>query len=847
MKKLAAQAPGNVWEFKDIQRLSATTEILEADSQTQVKVVLLIFDQIARIRDRLGPPTDEWDGRYANLQWATRFPRAAVALLPRLLSRKVPFCPGDFVHMAERTAHLERISTWTLPHLNRLLTLLERHVQDSGMSPQLDKAVLRMGKALEWVGNAPERKLGARLARLRAGPAQTPLEPGEAWSDRALEDIDAMPNKRKMAWCEFLAHCQKASGGKPTGKWRAEAEKLLSTVGWDRFGQRVLQWFPSVDKPRTEPVAAWSEWEPDPNQLIIDPHADILRGLAWCCGFREDRGLARALTALAISAYRKVPRLGPRAVRVGNACVWALGNMPGMEGLGQLALLKVRVKFGTAQKGIEKALSATAQRVGLPRDELEEMAVPAYGLSEVGLRRERLDDYTAELRVTGTASTELAWIRPDGKRQKSVPASVKKNQADDLAELKRAAKDIQKMLPAQRERIDQLHLQQKSWPYDIWRQRYLDHPLLGTIARRLIWRFSKGKRSADGIFWDGRIASRESRELEWLGTGAHVELWHPIGNSSDNIRNWRRWLEDHQVRQPFKQAHREVYLLTDAERQTRVYSNRFAAHILRQHQFNALCAARGWKNKLRLLVDDEYPPASLSLPKWNLRAEFWVEGAGEDYGTDTNEAGVYHCLATDQVRFYPIDAAQRRAHAGGGGYYTHGLEGSDAPILLADVPSLVLSEVMRDVDLFVGVASVGNDPGWADGGPDGRYREYWTGYAFGQLSETAQTRKQVLERLIPRLKIAGQCSFLDRFLVVRGQRRTYKIHLGSGNVLMQPDDQYLCIVPGRSAADRPVADKLHLPFEGDRTLPIVLSKALLLAEDHKIKDETILSQIGART
>ena len=43
------------------------------------------------------------------------------------------------------------------------------------------------------------------------------------------------------------------------------------------------------------------------------------------------------------------------------------------------------------------------------------------------------------------------------------------------------------MLPAQRERIDSLFLLQKRWPLETWRQRYLDHPLVGTIARRLIW------------------------------------------------------------------------------------------------------------------------------------------------------------------------------------------------------------------------------------------------------------------------------------------------------------------------------------------------------------------------
>ena len=55
--------------------------------------------------------------------------------------------------------------------------------------------------------------------------------------------------------------------------------------------------------------------------------------------------------------------------------------------------------------------------------------------------------------------------------------------------------------------------------------------------------------------------------------------------------------------------------------------------------------------------------------------------------------------------------------------------------------------------------------------------------------------REVLDRLIPRLKIAGRCTLADRFLIVRGDRRSYKIHLDSGNILMEPNDQYLCIVP----------------------------------------------------
>ena len=99
-----------------------------------------------------------------------------------------------------------------------------------------------------------------------------------------------------------------------------------------------------------------------------------------------------------------------------------------------------------------------------------------------------------------------------------------------------------------------------------------------------------------------------------------------------------------------------------------------------------------------------------------------------------------------------------------------------------------------------------------------------------------------MEKLIPRLKIAAQCELTDKFLVVRGEIRTYKIHLGSGNILMEPNDQYLCIVENRSVGKSETATQF-LPYEGDQRLAIILSKAFLLAEDKKITDETITRQL----
>ncbi len=76
-----------------------------------------------------------------------------------------------------------------------------------------------------------------------------------------------------------------------------------------------------------------------------EENAHALRGLLWLTQVLPRRDeLARAITAVALSAYRKVPRIGCRAVRVGNAAVYALSEMGSTDAVGQLAVLKVRVK-----------------------------------------------------------------------------------------------------------------------------------------------------------------------------------------------------------------------------------------------------------------------------------------------------------------------------------------------------------------------------------------------------------------------------------------------------------------------------------------------------------------------
>ena len=308
------------------------------------------------------------------------------------------------------------------------------------------------------------------------------------------------------------------------------------------------------------------------------------------------------------------------------------------------------------------------------------------------------------------------WRGPGGEEQKTTPAALK--ESPGLAEVKAAAKELRKALSTERARVESLLAEDVAWSYADWREAYRDHPLVGVLARRLYWRF------------DGEVALGEDAPEQ----AEEVRLWHPATATAEEVQALRRALLERELVQPFKQAYREVYLLAPAERETRVYSNRFAAHVLHYPQTYALLKERGWGgNALGPWDGGDATAVYKELRGPGLRVEWFLHNA--EAAWDGGPLAPF--ATTDQVRFRPL--RPRNAE----------------PIALEDVPPLVFSEAMRDVDLFVGVSSVGADPTWGDRGPDA-HLGYWNEFSFGELDESAEIRREVLAGLIPKLKIADR-------------------------------------------------------------------------------------------
>ncbi|MCJ8314764.1 MAG: DUF4132 domain-containing protein [Saccharospirillaceae bacterium] len=729
---------------------------------------------------------------------------------------------------------------YTKRPLGGFVNQIEKHVKRNGLTPfsRLQIQDLIKGSAFGNILKGAEnlhtydlqsliksaKKLSGLLLDKSDSTSEVPIyQFGSGPMGRIFNDsINGLESKSK--WHTLFYHLSCASGGKPNKKFIIGVNPLIDDIGKDNFKSLANFWFEKLSRLKVETEVKESicrnqTYTYEIQQYIEHYSHNVIKGLLWSMSRFHDQRSLKNIALVAEKCFQKIPGVGPAAAGIGNAAIYTLAQSKGLNGISHLSRLKLSIKQNNTQKLIQNYIDEQALKQGIKSSQIEEIAASDFGLINA-VRIEKFEDYTFQLSITKVGEVLQQWIKPDGSIQKTLPKFIKDSAklSEKLKKLKDIAKQIKQSSSTQRDRIDRLYTENLKWNREDFEKYYLNHGLISVIANKLIW-------NIDGqpfMYIDTKWVNTNKQEIT-LHDDAVIQLWHPIDSETHCVLAWRDFLEEQNIKQPFKQAYREIYLLTDAEINTRIYSNRMAGHILKQHQFNSLAATRGWKYSLLGCYDDgrDGEIASKKIPDSNLTAQFWINEIIDD--TDSfNEAGIWYYIATDQIRF---------------------INELDEPVELIDIPPLVLTEIMRDVDLFVGVASVGNDPAWQDGGPDARpeYRDYWQSYSFGDLTEIAKTRKSVLERLIPRLKIKDKVTIDGKFLLVTGTKHTYKIHIGSGNILIAPQDSYLCIVPGRGKDSN--VDKLFLPFEGDNGLSIVLSKAFLLVADDKITDPTILSQL----
>ncbi len=355
------------------------------------------------------------------------------------------------------------------------------------------------------------------------------------------------------------------------------------------------------------------------------------------------------------------------------------------------------------------------------------------------------------------------------KALKSVPAALKK----DPAYL-----DLQADLKTWR---DQQSRARATLEESMVRQDQLDLEELATLAKNPVFAPLLGPlvyQVGDRIDYLDALVKDQVQ-------GAAV-LAHPLQLKNAGVwEKFQRDLFDRQIRQPFKQVFRELYSPTAKELATGTTSDRYSGYQVKPAQTMGLLKSKGWTAYFEAGIQKVCRREKIIARIDSMNT--WLP----PFGVESAPLGI--------VTFTP-----RHSHD---------------PLFIKDVPPILFSEVMRDLDLVVSVAFAGGvDP---------------------ETSLSTIEMRTAVAREAVRLFKLDNVTFKENHAFIQGKRAEYTLHMGSGviHVMAQGALNVAAVLSQHRG-------RVFLPFADDdpRTAEII-TKILIFARDGELKDPAILAQL----
>ena len=390
-----------------------------------------------------------------------------------------------------------------------------------------------------------------------------------------------------------------------------------------------------------------------------------------------------------------------------------------------------------------------------------------------------IEETKVELVVNDAGKADIL-VEKNGKAQMSIPKALQKNKA--IIQLKEAKSYLSKQYSRARLSLENAMINEDAFA-KAELKNIMKHPIVKPMLSKLV--LCNTTTNVSGFWNDGTLVNFDNKTHTLSDEDALV-IAHPSHlYTSVQWDVYQRFLFENSIVQPFKQVFRELYVITENERETSTRSERYQGHQIQPKKTIALLRSRGWTVNYQEGLQKVYH-------KHGFMASMYA--MADWYSPADVEAPTLEYVTFTALKDYK-------------------------PIPLAAINPLIFSEIMRDVDLVVSVAHVGGiDP---------------------EASHSTMQMRAVLAKESARLFKLNNIEVKERHILIKGTLGDYNIHLGSGNV--SKDSLFLSIIPVHSQH----LGRLFLPFiDDDPKTAEIISKMKLLAEDDKIQDPTVLAQIN---
>ncbi len=307
------------------------------------------------------------------------------------------------------------------------------------------------------------------------------------------------------------------------------------------------------------------------------------------------------------------------------------------------------------------------------------------------------------------------------------------------------------------------------------------HPIISSILKNILFVSDENI----GLLNGSELINYNNKSKK-LKSNSMLKIAHPIVLLENNCwAQWQEYLMKESIIQPFKQIFREIYTLTKDETKEKGITYRFGGYQIDKTRAFGILKTRGW-------LVSEYQGFEKVNHKENIRIELYSYA---DWFTPSE----IESPSIEKVEFIDNKTNEK--------------------IDITKMSKVLYSETMRDLDLVVSVAYVGGvDP---------------------MLNHsTIEMRKRILTHNLELFNIKNY-KFENNHIMIEGKLNSYSLHLGSA-IIHTKNKGMLPIFPVHSQH----RGHIFLPFiDSDPKTSEIISKALMLAEDDKIKDPSVLMHL----
>ena len=388
----------------------------------------------------------------------------------------------------------------------------------------------------------------------------------------------------------------------------------------------------------------------------------------------------------------------------------------------------------------------------------------------------KLDDIDVYIKIDDLGQSEIIYEKA-GKELKSLPTKLKKDKY--IEDIKEVHKNLKEQYRRSRKMLEEaMEDGIEFYGYEI--ENLMTNPVIAPILKSLVFKMGNDL----GYYVDKKLKSVKKKSVA-VKDDSLLKIAHCFDLfESGEWSAYQKDIFDRELKQPFKQVFRELYVKTVDEK-GRDKSLRYAGHQVQPAKTVALLKTRRW------IIDGQEGLEKVYYKK-NIIAKIFALA-------DWFSPADIEAPTLEEVQFFDRKTFK--------------------PILIDDVPDLIFTEVMRDLDLVVSVAHIG------DVDPEASH-------------STIEMRKAIVEFNCKLFKLKN-VTFTENHALIKGERAEYSIHLGSG-LIHQKAGSAINVLPVHSQH----RGRVFLPFiDDDPKTAEIMAKVILFAQDEKIKDVFILEQI----